>query len=198
MPEIYFARHGQSTWNLERRVQGRSHEPPLTDLGREQAQQAAEVVRRLNPMRIVSSDQIRAAQTARVIAARCGLDVVFDERLREHDHGALTGLSSEEAIRQWEADSDGSFDPDQPQGCTGESTRDVAERFRSLWQELASYDGVVVLVSHGALIQIALAVIAKEDLAAMTWHTVDNGDVLDAHGTVVDRAEVRQPSGIYP
>ena len=40
-PALYFVRHGQSTWNLERRVQGQQDEPELTELGRQEAADAA-------------------------------------------------------------------------------------------------------------------------------------------------------------
>ena len=67
MTRLVLVRHGQSTWNLERRVQGQTMAVPLTDLGREQARHAADEVARLVAAGtvVLSSDQLRAWQTAR-------------------------------------------------------------------------------------------------------------------------------------
>lgn len=42
---LHLVRHGQSTWNVEHRVQGQTMHPPLTELGREQADLARETLR---------------------------------------------------------------------------------------------------------------------------------------------------------
>ncbi|GAB3310541.1 histidine phosphatase family protein [Epidermidibacterium keratini] len=195
MAELIFVRHGQSTWNLERRVQGQSHEPPLTDLGRRQASAAADFVRTLGAQAIFSSDQVRAAQTAEIIGERCQVAVRHDQRLREHDHGELTGMLSSAAMAAWSADPHAASDPDAPydpdlvHGRTGESPRQVADRFARFAADVRGHDGRIVVVSHGTLIQTALAVIAGEDLARMTWHAIANGDVINAAGEVIHRSE---------
>ncbi len=194
MAELFFVRHGQSTWNLQRRVQGQSHQPPLTALGREQASEAADVVRTLGPQEIFASDQIRAAQTARIVGERCQVPVRFDARLREHDHGKLTGMRSSDAMAAWSADpqtpdgADAPYDPDLVHGETGESPRQVAARFAAFWGDVRKRGGPIVVVSHGTLIQTALAVIAGEDVADMTWHPIANGDVIDAAGRLIHRS----------
>lgn len=80
---ILWVRHGQSTWNAVDRMQGHELSPPLTDLGREQAVLAAEALANRNVVRIISSPAVRARQTADLIAARLGLDVVEEPLLLE-------------------------------------------------------------------------------------------------------------------
>ena len=60
MTHIVLVRHGQSTWNLEHRLQGQTMHVPLTDLGRAQAEQAARrVVELVAPgTAVISSDQL--------------------------------------------------------------------------------------------------------------------------------------------
>ena len=80
---ILWVRHGQSTWNAMDRMQGHELSPPLTDLGRDQAAQAAEALVDRNVVRIFSSPAVRARQTADLIADRLGLEVVEEPLLLE-------------------------------------------------------------------------------------------------------------------
>ncbi len=65
------------------RMQGQELSPPLTDLGREQASLAAEALADRSVVRILSSPAVRARQTADLIAARLGLEVVEEPMLLE-------------------------------------------------------------------------------------------------------------------
>lgn len=80
---ILWVRHGQSTWNLIDRMQGHELSPPLTELGREQAAAAAESLADAGVVRLLSSPAVRARETADIIGARLGLDVVEDPMLLE-------------------------------------------------------------------------------------------------------------------
>ena len=76
-------RHGQSTWNVLDRLQGHELSPPLTDLGREQAQEAAEALADRGVVRLLSSPATRALETAEIIAAHLGLEVEVEPLLLE-------------------------------------------------------------------------------------------------------------------
>lgn len=78
-----WVRHGQSTWNVIDRMQGHDLGPPLTDLGREQASDAAESLAPLGVTRVLSSPAVRAQQTAEIIADRLGLAVETEDLLLE-------------------------------------------------------------------------------------------------------------------
>lgn len=93
-PRALWVRHGQSTWNVIDRFQGQIHHPPLTARGRDQAHAAADRLEELSVDRLVSSPLNRAAQTARIIADRLGLEMSFDARLVEQEHD-----ESAEAVR---------------------------------------------------------------------------------------------------
>ena len=66
---LCLVRHGQSTWNAERRIQGQL-DPPLSELGRAQANRVAERLARERWDVLYSSDLSRARQTAEAIARR--------------------------------------------------------------------------------------------------------------------------------
>lgn len=80
---ILWVRHGQSTWNAANRMHGDTLHPPLTELGRRQAGQAANALAGVNVAAVLSSPAIRAQQTAAVIAERLGLEVRTDALLAE-------------------------------------------------------------------------------------------------------------------
>lgn len=80
---ILWVRHGQSTWNVIDRMQGHELSPPLTELGREQAQHAAEALAGRGVVRLLSSPATRALETATVIGAHLGLEVEIEPLLLE-------------------------------------------------------------------------------------------------------------------
>ena len=91
---IYLVRHGQTVWNLERRIQGHG-DSALTDLGVRQAEAVAGLLAELvaEPVgwRVISSPLGRAHRTAEIVAARLGLPVELDARLQEMSWGANDG-----------------------------------------------------------------------------------------------------------
>lgn len=80
---ILWVRHGQSTWNVIDRLQGHELSPPLTELGRQQAQHAAEALAGRGVDRLLSSPAIRALETAQIIGTHLGLEVEVEPLLLE-------------------------------------------------------------------------------------------------------------------
>jgi probable phosphoglycerate mutase len=92
-------RHGQSEWNALGRWQGQA-DPPLSDLGRRQAHEAARSLRAVDG--IWASDLRRAAETAAIVGEDLGVGpVVLDADLRERDAGEWTGLTRAEIERRY-------------------------------------------------------------------------------------------------
>src|SRR5688572_13758 len=92
-PVIYFARHGQTDWNAERRLQGQ-HDIPLNSLGRAQAAQSGTILRgmfardgvRAVDLDYVSSPLGRARETMELMRTGLGLppqQYRIDARLME-------------------------------------------------------------------------------------------------------------------
>ncbi|MDE6591184.1 MAG: histidine phosphatase family protein, partial [Oscillospiraceae bacterium] len=89
---LYLVRHGQSVGNEKQLFFGvRDH--PLTELGREQARQAADKLREVEFTRCVSSDLARAFDTALICTEGRGVSPEPDPDLREQDMGALEDLT---------------------------------------------------------------------------------------------------------
>ncbi len=96
MPErLFLARHGQTTWNLEHRLQGQL-DSPLTSEGVAQATAMAEQLADSGVVTVCTSPLGRALRTAVIIADRLGADLVEVPELAEVDHGALAGMTWDE------------------------------------------------------------------------------------------------------
>ena len=92
MTTLLLARHGETDWNRELRIQG-SSDIELNELGRQQAQFLAQELTDVELDAIYSSDLSRAKATAAAVAATHGLDVSVDPRLRERSFGSWEGLT---------------------------------------------------------------------------------------------------------
>jgi probable phosphoglycerate mutase len=139
-------RHGQTTYNAERRFQGQ-RDVPLNALGRAQAKRAARHLATLEPAQIWSSDLVRASATAGYLARLTGLEVQHDKDLRERHGGAWEGLTTDE-IRQQYPDDLAAW---QPPG--GETSEVVAERTAASLTRIADQSDpgtLIVAVGHGA------------------------------------------------
>jgi probable phosphoglycerate mutase len=96
---LLLVRHGQSVWNADGRWQGHA-DVPLSDLGRRQAQAAAQAVGAVDA--IVASDLARARETAEIIGEAVGVGpVLIHPGLRERAAGEWTGLSQPEIEDSW-------------------------------------------------------------------------------------------------
>ena len=89
---IYLIRHGRTSQNLEKRLQGRS-DLPLDETGVEQARRLGEFFRAQGVSfdRVLSSPLRRAVQTARLAAGE-GLPIETDARLIEMDYSPYEGM----------------------------------------------------------------------------------------------------------
>ena len=139
MTTLLLARHGETDWNRELRIQG-SSDVELNDLGRRQAQALAKELTDVDLDAIYASDLSRASATAAAVAATHGLDVRFDPRLRERSFGSWEGLTREDLDAM-------------PPGShhDGETDEEVRARMLAAVDEIAAaHPGEqVLIVSHG-------------------------------------------------
>jgi glucosyl-3-phosphoglycerate phosphatase len=171
---LVMLRHGQTDFNLGSRMQGQL-DTELSELGCAQAVAVAEVLGKLQPLLIVSSNLRRAYDTAIKLGERTGLQVRVDPRLRETHLGDWQGLTHAQidadapgARLAWREDATWA-----PHG--GESRVDVANRSLPVVTELVSGepewgdpngpDRPVILVAHGGLIAALSAALLRLPVA---------------------------------
>jgi probable phosphoglycerate mutase len=95
---LVLVRHGETDWNADGRLQGQT-DRPLSEEGRRQARRLAEALAAERVEAIYASDLSRSRETAEIVAARLGLQVVLDPGLRERDWGTWEGLTPDERER---------------------------------------------------------------------------------------------------
>lgn len=151
-------RHGQTMWNVERRFQG-STDVELTDTGLAQARRSARLLASLQPDAIVASDLRRAASTAAELAVLTGLDITFDEGLRETYAGVWQGLTHEEIIARY-GDEYAAWKRGEPvRRGGGELETEVADRAAAVvlrHAEKLPDGGTLVVASHGGTIRTTI------------------------------------------
>ena len=98
--QLCIVRHGETDWNVEKRIQGHT-DIPLNETGRAQALAMAFNAAHHRFSAIYSSDLRRALETAHYIAEREGHEVRPLPKLRERNYGMLQGLTAAEALMRY-------------------------------------------------------------------------------------------------
>lgn len=150
MTTILLARHGETDWNRQRRVQGHS-DTPLNETGRAQARALAETLDDAELDAVYASDLARARDTAQVVADRKGLTVTVLPELRERNFGTWEGLTDDEILARFPAARTGSWGD-------AETTEELAERVLGALHQIAAAHpgGHVLVVTHGGPVRALL------------------------------------------
>jgi probable phosphoglycerate mutase len=152
-------RHGETDWNLTGRAQGHA-DVPLNATGHAQAAAVASYLVAMRPVRLWSSDLVRAIETAEHVAAATGLAIETDPRLREYDVGERSGLTLAEAAARFPQEYASYRAGTSPTLVPGEETTEqvhdrVVPALRACLDALeVGETGVVVM--HGACLRVGV------------------------------------------
>lgn len=190
---LYFARHGETEANREKRFSGRK-DTPLTDKGREQARTVGDILERelgeRPPLAFVSSPLQRARTTMEIVRERLDMPpggYTVDPRLAEIDLGLWDQLTDTEARALDPALFDArAADKWHVRVPGGENYAEVAVRATS-WLESLAVD--TFAVSHGALTRILRGLILDLDWQAMSDLDEPQGAVFRVRGGTVARLD---------
>jgi broad specificity phosphatase PhoE len=162
-------RHGRTEWNATGRFQGQL-DSPLDAVGKAQAVAAGVAVAPMQPDALVSSDLIRALDTASAVSEEIDQDIAVDPRLREIDLGAWQGLTRTEArtkfpeeYARWQAGEDA-------RRGGGETYAEVGARVVEClhdWFDQLEPGSLLVAVTHGGTARATIGTLL--DMAPDTW-----------------------------
>jgi broad specificity phosphatase PhoE len=172
--EVYFIRHGQTEWNVERRMQGHN-DSPLTEKGIADAKALGKRLAEVNFDLAWCSPSGRTRHTLQLLLNGREVPTRLDDRLLEIDLGRCEGhtrtelaadpVLSHEIQPFWDQ-------PDAYLPSTGESFWDVQKRIMSFFEEIADRypDQRVLVVTHTTVIKTFLAYVNNENLSQL-WKT---------------------------
>ncbi|MEP6965108.1 MAG: histidine phosphatase family protein [Polaromonas sp.] len=166
---IVAIRHGETTWNVDTRIQGHL-DIPLNATGRQQAARMAQALRDEPIAAVYASDLTRAWETAEYLGRAHGLEVTAEEGLRERGFGDFEGKTFAEIE---------ALLPDQ------------SLRWRKREPEFAPPGGESLLALHRRVVEAAerLAARHRGELIALVGH----GGVMDVLYRVATRLEIQAP-----
>jgi broad specificity phosphatase PhoE len=156
---LLLVRHGRTAWNAERRFQGQA-DPPLDGMGRAQAYELALLLAALEPDMLVSSDAVRATQTAEAVGEATGLEVLVDARLRERSLGHWEGLTRDEVAERYPDEYADWINGRDVTSRGGESRETVAARAIEAIDALPDVP-LVVVITHSATAMAACNALLK-------------------------------------
>ncbi|MEO7400172.1 MAG: histidine phosphatase family protein [Polaromonas sp.] len=169
---IVAIRHGETTWNVDTRIQGHL-DIPLNATGRQQAARMAQALRDEPIAAVYASDLARAWETAGYLGRAHGLEVTVEEGLRERRFGDFEGKTFAEIeaalpdqSRRWRK-----REPEfAPQG--GESLLALSQRVVEATERLAArHRGeLIALVGHGGVMDVLYRAATRLEIQApRTW-----------------------------
>ena len=173
---IIAIRHGETTWNVDTRIQGQL-DIPLSANGRWQAERLGQALAKESLQAIYASDLARAWETAQYVARSTGVALTKEVGLRERGFGDFEGktfaeiaeLLPEQSMR-WRK-RDPLFAP-----AGGESLTDLTSRVLTAVNRLAAaHPGEqIALVAHGGVMDVLYRAATHLDIQAPRTWTLGN------------------------
>ncbi len=177
MPIIYLLRHAQSTANAKGVLAGRDNSVELTKQGFVQAKKLVQVLDQLEIGKILSSPLTRCLQTIEPFRARSGkIPFSQDERLIEMDYGIWSGhkLSKLARKNEWRTIQ---TTPSKFTFPGGESFKSMRSRVENLFKSLDGHREPVLLVTHGDIVKMFLAVAAGLKIDGFQKFVIEPGSI---------------------
>ena len=169
--KIYMIRHGETDWNIVKRLQGRS-DIPLNEEGKRLARVTAKALADVPFTRIYTSPLLRAKETATIIKGDRDIPLIEEERIQEISFGIYEGyLCAEDHYTIPDPEFINFFkQPEKyiaPEGA--EEIETLCERTTDFLQELvhttAYQDDTILISTHGAALRGLLSSINMDGIA---------------------------------
>lgn len=164
---IYLTRHGQTLWNIEKRLQGRGNSP-LTEQGIERAKELRDRIKDIHIDIIYSSPIERALTTANIIKGDKSIEVITDDGLMEMCFGDYEGKITDEVMKEnpnWDISliMKGNTELTAP---NGENLAEVRDRVaRSMNKIIEKNRGkTILIVAHGITLKAIMYYFKDEEV----------------------------------
>ncbi len=160
MVKIYLTRHGQTEWNLQKRMQG-WFDSPLTQEGQQAAIALGRRLAQIPFSAIYASSSGRTVDTAKFICCERQMPIFFKQQLREINVGEWQGLTDGEIKQTYPEQYHHYYNhPTAYKSEEGETFEDVLQRVLPLIKDLIEDyedDEPVLIVTHAVVKKLLIA-----------------------------------------
>jgi 2,3-bisphosphoglycerate-dependent phosphoglycerate mutase len=185
---LYIVRHGQTEWNVEKRIQGHTNSK-LTTEGIKQARATADKLKPIQFDAVFSSDLLRAHDTAKILLLERKLAIITTKALRERSFGNLEGKLSADVQTelQYIFNQIKAFTTEEQKKISRikdvETEEQLVSRFITFLREVAvAYPNkTILIVTHGGIMIHFI-----QHLAFMTNFYVSNASYIKVESDGVD------------
>lgn len=157
MKKIYFVRHGETNYNIEKRVQGQK-DSKLSPLGINQAKMVGQALSDIDFDKVYCSDLTRTRDTFKYINSNLNIEKVeYTSLLRERKMGAWEDLSQEDLQKNFKDDY--ILNLKEPMDVlinSAETFTDLKDRARDFLDSVDWEDQVILVVSHGLFLKVLI------------------------------------------
>ena len=164
---IYLTRHGETEWNIEKRLQGRG-DSPLTENGIQRAKELRDRIKNIDIDVIYSSPIKRALNTANILRGNKNIDIITDDSLMEMCFGDYEGKKIDIIQKEnpsWDINliMQGNVEICAP---NGENLKEVRERISKLMNKIIAENigKSILIVTHGITLKALMYYFKDEDV----------------------------------
>jgi broad specificity phosphatase PhoE len=174
---LHLARHGQTEWNTEHRIQGQL-DSPLTVQGKQQAEHLARLCLSLNISKILTSPLGRAVQTAGICAHKLNLDVMIIDGIKERHFGQWQGLLTPQ-VQGYKDYTEITSQITECEPKEGESAKQLLSRFEQALkiQVKEAPNDTYLVVTHGDVLRCFMAQFLTPE-QSQTGYDYKNGHLI--------------------
>ncbi len=169
MLRLHIVRHGQTSWNAIRRVQGQS-DSELDDTGKQQAADLREELSDIDFAAVFVSPLLRTRQTADILCAHRNNDHHYLDDLKEMGLGQWETHMWDDVAQKWPEQHKMYTDaPDKFDMPGAETAHVLSQRGARAIEHIHSQvsSGDVLVVSHGVLIKTIILGVARQPLSVL-------------------------------
>lgn len=178
MNKIYLIRHGETTWNKEKKFQGCTN-TPLTDLGVAQGEKLARRLENVKFTALYTSPLKRAAKTADLISLKQEVTATEDERFKEIFFGDFEGKTFRALGEEYPWFQEWTKDPSMHKIPNGDNLQEVLIKTEQVFKDMCEKieGGEIGIVTHAGFIRLVVLALMGLPLAYYWRFSLNNTSI---------------------
>lgn len=165
---LYITRHGQTEWNIQKRMQG-WFDSPLTANGKRSAAALGERLKEVPFKAAYISSSGRTIETAKLICGELSIPLLIKDQLKEINVGAWQGMTSSDIEKEFPEQYTAYYNsPLHYQSVDGETFQDVLNRTMPLIEEITTLydeDDKILIVTHAVVKKLLISLFNNTGIA---------------------------------